>query len=67
MATWAALLVVVPLMPLLPGRWGERDRQWTLGLLWWLLVFIGPFVACAVNRRWIHADGRKPGGAGRRR
>ncbi|MFI2612990.1 hypothetical protein [Kitasatospora sp. NPDC018619] len=66
MATWAVILVLLVPMTLLPGRWGEHDRQWTLGLLWWLLVFVGPFVACAANRRWIHASARKPAGAGRR-
>ncbi|WP_416873527.1 hypothetical protein [Kitasatospora sp. SC0581] len=66
MATWGVLLVVVVLLPFLPGRWGEHDRQRALALLWWLLVFIGPFVTCALNRRWIHANERKPGGAARR-
>lgn len=67
LATWAALLVVALLLPLLPGRWGDDDHQRALGMLWWLIVFIAPFVTSAANRRWIHAHAaaRKPRGAGR--
>lgn len=66
MATWAVLLVVALPLPLLPGRWGDMDHQRALGLLWWLLAFIVPFMTCALNRRWIYANERKPGGAARR-
>ncbi|MBD0696058.1 hypothetical protein [Streptomyces sp. CBMA123] len=53
MATWAALIVLLLSPMVLPERWLYYVYSPASVGLWMLSMLVGPFVTCALNRRWI--------------